>query len=101
MRCRERQGHLDIWREACGQEYIVEPENYFEIIENFALAEAGVLAGSAAASSGYHGSGYYEQHLVQMKPQKADMKLRISKIFFIIIIVACKHKKLTIFKHIN
>ena len=77
LRCKERSGQLNIWREACGQRHIVEPENYYEVRQNLELAEAGVLAGS-----GGRGSGFYEGRAIQMKPQSSGMKLRIRKYIY-------------------
>ncbi|XP_071541233.1 integrin beta-PS isoform X2 [Panulirus ornatus] len=67
------------WRTTCGEDNVFEPQNYFEMIVNEELTQAGVVAGSG--SSGGIGVGGSEsgEAVVQMKPQRVSMKLRVQE----------------------
>ncbi|MCL4127518.1 UNVERIFIED_CONTAM: hypothetical protein GTU68_027418 [Idotea baltica] len=61
-------------------QYIVEPENFFEVFKDLNLAEAGVLAGSGYSASGSSfGASSHEEQVIQMKPQQVGMSLRIQE----------------------
>ncbi|CAL4140762.1 unnamed protein product, partial [Meganyctiphanes norvegica] len=80
-RCVKRQDAFQ-WREICGAENIYEPENYFEMLVNNELTKAGVLAGSAAAGGAASGSASSsEETIVQLKPQRVAMKLRVQEAY--------------------
>ena len=70
-RCRERGSTIGstAWEIACGDEHIYTPENFVHITMNKSLAQAGILAGSAEAG----------EEVIQMKPQRVNMRLRVSK----------------------
>lgn len=67
------------WRQACGDN-VNEPANYFEVIINNELTQAGVLAGSGGAAGGAAGAGgAYGEQVVQIKPQRVSMQLRVKE----------------------
>lgn len=66
------------WRDACGISDVHEPANYFEMLINHELTQAGVLAGSGASLGGAAGAaGGSGESVVQIKPQRVAMKLRV------------------------
>ena len=80
-RCRERKGSaLSPWFKVCGQDNVFAPENFFQVEVNKDLSKSGVIKGSGGSGFGSAGgaSGSGEQ-VIQMKPQKASMRLRVRK----------------------
>lgn len=75
---------LSKWRTSCGEEYIFAPVNLFDMIVDEELTQAGVVAGSGG--SGGSGIGIAgsesEEAVVQIKPQRVSMKLRVRKCSF-------------------
>nr|ACY82398.1 integrin [Penaeus vannamei] len=82
-RCIKRTDELATeWRAQCGSLYIDEPGNYFENIVNNNLTAAGVLAGGSASGSGMSISGSSsEEAVVQIKPQRVQMRLRVQEAY--------------------
>lgn len=68
------------WRDACGINDVHEPANYFEMLINHELTQAGVLAGSGGSLGGAAGAaGGSGESVVQIKPQRVAMKLRVQE----------------------
>ncbi|KAK8725734.1 hypothetical protein OTU49_010446 [Cherax quadricarinatus] len=68
------------WRSSCGTTDIYEPGNYFEMIVDEELTQAGVLAGSGS-SGGIDGASGSGEAVVQIKPQRVSMKLRVQEAY--------------------
>lgn len=66
------------WRSTCGVDFIDEPRNFFEMKLNNELTQAGVLAGSGGVAGGAGGSG---ETVVQIKPQRVGLRLRVKESF--------------------
>ncbi|XP_045617424.1 integrin beta-PS [Procambarus clarkii] len=69
------------WRAACGADSINEPGNYFEMVDDFELTQAGVLAGSGSGSGIGIGGSESGEAVVQIKPQRVTMKLRVQEAY--------------------
>lgn len=67
------------WREACGADDVNEPANFFEMLVNNELTQAGVLAGSGAQGGAAGVAGSSGETVVQIKPQHVGMKLRVRE----------------------
>ncbi|KAK7015830.1 Integrin beta-1 [Halocaridina rubra] len=67
------------WRAACGADAnIYEPGNYFEAIIDDELTAAGVLAGTGEGGLSLTETG---EPVVQIKPQRVEMKLRVQEAY--------------------
>lgn len=65
-----------------------EPANYFEMLINHELTQAGVLAGSGGSLGGAAGAaGGSGESVVQIKPQRVAMKLRVRTLIPVLICV--------------
>ncbi|KAF2356108.1 Integrin beta subunit VWA domain [Trinorchestia longiramus] len=88
VRCIDRADNvLDEWTESCGSVDIYQPENFYKLVRNDDLAQAGVLAGSAggasgaaaAAAAGSAAAASSQESLIQMRPQRVQLNLRVRE----------------------
>ncbi|XP_045106617.1 integrin beta-PS-like isoform X2 [Portunus trituberculatus] len=66
------------WRQACGDN-VNEPANYFEVLINNELTQAGGLATGEGAAGSAGAAGSYGEQVVQIKPQRVSMQLRVQE----------------------
>ncbi|KAG0728356.1 hypothetical protein GWK47_032629 [Chionoecetes opilio] len=80
-RCIQRTDDVSLeWREVCGTDDVYEPANFFEMLINNELTQAGVLAGSGGQGGAAGGAGFSGETVVQIKPQHVGMRLRASEL---------------------